>query len=53
MKKIDHEIDEDFSILLEDISYSCSRLLKLEISTLNHFTLLVMQIIIFPGNITM
>lgn len=31
MKKFDHEIDEDFSRLLEDISYSCSRLLKLEI----------------------
>ena len=31
MKKIDHEIDEDFSRLLEDISCSCSRLLKLEI----------------------
>ena len=31
MKKFVHETDEDFSRLLEDISYSCSRLLKLEI----------------------
>ena len=31
MKKIDDEIDEGSSILLENISYSCSRLLKLKI----------------------